>query len=854
MCGIVSIIYGKHNENLGNEGVFLLKKLEYRGYDSTGGAFIKKDGTIQLKKKVGAPSRVTFDLEMDKMSGIRFIGQVRWATYGSVTDENAQPHEVQCKIHLIGGHNGNLSNTDTLKEFLLETGHHVVSDNDGEMLVHLIEHFYARLIADSNSKNTTEKERINLFIQAIRKAGEMAEGSYAACITAPDITGVFAIKSGSSLYAGKGQDTNGDFIVVSSDLTSVLAKTRFLIPLTEGQGMYFTSTTYRVFALHNDQEFTPSLTRSRLNISDIALAPKYHYFMEQEIFTAPQNINQLIKYYFNDETEKPFFEVFENKLDSCRELLYTLLKLYDIFDPGRLKTEFETILASETFQSVSSEIFKNNHHIRKRFQSQGFTSEEAALLNEILGINENYFPELFILDLMLIWKKKRMIIRFKNQVTDFFKKISTSGGRIFVVASGTSSHAALVGGYFFNTMAGIPIIPAIPGLFRSLYLHSLSDKDMVIGVSQSGETKDLVDIFNDIRKMYQQKVVLFSIVNNENSTLPQEKSDFYLPVMCGPEIAVAATKSFISQIALFYILAASIKDDEATVCKKMAKIKYFMNFTLNNTDHELSTLALKVFLRPSMHILGTSMEGLSKEGALKIREVVLNHTEGYDAAEFKHGPNTILGKNTIFSLRDMEHLHTDMMETYEKILQYLAMNPSSRPAISEFLNIAKSFRLQRLDNSVPFDTLPHSSSTDDSPLHEIFAEYRQTITVDSYFSTYPLIFLCPPDERDKRITITQIHTHKIRGADIILIAEDDDELRKAVTGKPSGFEKYYSQYIELPKTGDRQIFVFAAALVLQLLALKMSVTKMKYLNKCHVENHGVHPDVPKNVSKSITVD
>ncbi len=854
MCGIVSIIYGKHNENLGNEGVFLLKKLEYRGYDSTGGAFIKKDGTIQLKKKVGAPSRVTIDLEMDKMSGIRFIGQVRWATYGSVTDENAQPHDVNCKTHLVGGHNGNLSNTDSLKEFLLETGHQVVSDNDGEMLVHLIEHFYARLIADSPGKNTSEKERVNLFMQAIRKAGEMADGSYAACITAPDITGIFAIKSGSSLYAGKGQDAGGEFIVVSSDLTSILAKTRFLIPLTEGQGMYFTSTSYRVFGLTDNQEFTPALTRSRLNISDIALAPKYHYFMEQEIFTASQNIDQLVKYYFNDEEEKPFFEVFENKLDSCRELLYTLLKLYDIFDLPRLKTEFETILASETFKTVSADIFKNNHHIRKRFQSHGFTSEEAALLNEILGINESYFPELFILDLMLIWKKKRMIIRFKNQVIDFFKKIATNGSRIFVVASGTSAHAALVGGYFFNTMASIPIIPAIPGMFRSLYLQSLSEKDMVIGVSQSGETKDLVDIFNDIRKMYDKKILLFSIVNNENSTLPQEKSDFYLPVMCGPEIAVAATKSFISQIALFYILAASIKENEATVCKKMAKIKYYMDFTLAHTDHEISTLALKIFLRPSLHILGTSMEGLSKEGALKIREVVLNHTEGYDAAEFKHGPNTILGKNTIFSLRDMEHLHTDMLESFEKIMQYLEMDPSSRPAIYEFLNIAKSFKLQRLDDQVPLDSLAHANGNDKLRLREILEDYRNTISVESYFSTYPLIFLCPPDERDKRITITQIHTHKIRGADIILIAEDDDELRKAVAGKPSGFEKYYSQYIELPKTGDRQIFVFVAALVLQLLAMKMSVTKMKYLNKCHVENHGVHPDVPKNVSKSITVD
>src|SRR5512137_2049835 len=123
MCGVVGIVYGKHNERLGQVGSFLLKKLEYRGYDSTGGAFFKDDGTIVLKKKVGSPTRVIHELDLEKMSGRKFIGQVRWATYGAVTDENAQPHEVNCRTRLLGAHNGNISNTDSLKEFLVESRH-----------------------------------------------------------------------------------------------------------------------------------------------------------------------------------------------------------------------------------------------------------------------------------------------------------------------------------------------------------------------------------------------------------------------------------------------------------------------------------------------------------------------------------------------------------------------------------------------------------------------------------------------------------------------------------------------------------------------------------------------------------
>ncbi len=87
MCGVVGLVYEKNNGQLGREGAALLKKLEYRGYDSTGGAFFKKDGSLVLKKKVGAPTRVMQELEIEKLSGCKFIGQVRWATYGAVDDD-----------------------------------------------------------------------------------------------------------------------------------------------------------------------------------------------------------------------------------------------------------------------------------------------------------------------------------------------------------------------------------------------------------------------------------------------------------------------------------------------------------------------------------------------------------------------------------------------------------------------------------------------------------------------------------------------------------------------------------------------------------------------------------------------
>ncbi len=847
MCGVVSIVYAGDIVNLGIEASNLLKKLEYRGYDSTGAAFIKEDGSVTLRKKVGAPSKVVEQLELAKYGGFKFIGQVRWATYGAVTDVNAQPHEVNCLLHMVGAHNGNVSNTDKLKVFLSENGHDVLSDNDGEMVVHLVEHFYYALTAKKAPKTTDDK--IAVMIKAIRKAQKMIEGSYAACVTLPELPGVFAIKAGSSLYAGKGSDASGNFIVVSSDLTSILSKTRFLIPMSEGEGIYFDSENYKLFSLEENREWVPKLSRSRLNIADIQLQPKYHFFMEQEIYSSPKNIENLMLYYFNSKEEKDLYSVFEENCDSAREILYSLLALYDLYDKKELSAEFEKIRNLPTFREICDKALAfapNPRHF-------SFRSEEKTLLEELYSADGGFFKELWLIDSMLIWKKKRMIIKFRDKLVAALKATKKNGGRIFLIASGTSYHASLTAAYFFNNMTDISLITSNPGAFRSCYINSLSDKDIVIGVSQSGETKDLVDIFNEVRKM-SEKITLITIVNNENSTLPQEKSDFYLPIMCGSEIAVAATKSFISQIALFYILAALVKNSEEKVMNNLSKIKYFMDFTLKNIDVPVADVAYKLFMKPSIHILGTSLTGIAKEGALKIREVVLNHTEGYDAAEFKHGPNTILGKNTIYSLTDMEKLLGNLIEMSEKMFSkgFFSEKEGNSEIIRNVINMTKNLKFRRMTED--FVEKSFASSEERALTKQVADLFNDSVNIEDFFSNYPLVFVCPPDERDKRITISQIHTHKIRGADIVLIAEDDEDLKNAALGVPANAENYWSKFIELPRTGDKNIFVFEAAVVLQLLALKMSVAKMKYLNRSEIQNHGVHPDVPKNVSKSITVD
>ncbi|MCX7023743.1 MAG: SIS domain-containing protein [Spirochaetes bacterium] len=818
MCGVVSIVYRDENSNIGREAAALLKRLEYRGYDSTGASFIDRDRNIALVKKVGSPTKVVKELGIEGFSGVRFIGQVRWATYGAVTDANSQPHHVKCAIEMVGAHNGNISNTDTLRKELAAAGHRVVSDNDGEIVVHLVEDQYAadrraplaaitemnRAWAASGLSGRPADDTL-LLVHAVRRADSRAEGSYAACVADPAGSGVVAVKSGSSLYAGVGSDGAGSFVVVSSDLTSVLSKTRYLIPLAEGEGLWFGHENWLVFTLSGETVFSkPRLKRSRLNVLDTALDPRWAYYMEQEIRSSPANIDEIIRYYFRDPAAADIETAFEERKDIASETADRVSALSGTADPAALASGFRELLADPAYRELASRL------PRPKPGAAPFVSDERRLLDELAAAMPERAADLAMADSLFVWKKRRSILRYLVRLVDAIREAGKAGGRVYLLASGTSYHAALAGACFFDHLAGVPVYPCNPGAFRSMYLDCLGSGDLIVGITQSGETKDLVDVFLEARER-RKDVGRIALVNNENSRIPQELCDFYLPILCGPEIAVAATKSFMNQLVILYILAASFSLPERAIVAKLEKARSLISEALKTSAPAIDEAAARLCMKPSMHILGTGLIGLAREGALKVREVVLNHTEGYDAAEFKHGPNTILGKNTVFGADDLGRL----LDSYNALL---ATDPGAAGGKGR----------------------------------DILA--RRPELLESVFGDYPLVFVCPPDERDVRITISQIHTHKIRGADVILFAERNPELALAVEGKPEGVARYWSKYVELPASGDRDLFVFPAAAALQYFAFRMSVLKKAELDSLGVADHGVHPDAPKNVSKSITVD
>ncbi|MBF0363431.1 MAG: SIS domain-containing protein [Oligoflexia bacterium] len=868
MCGVIGVLSQKQKNSMGLLSKKLLRMLEYRGYDSTGAIIQDEHNAIFFEKDVGSPTVFTAKYSIEKYSGKIFCGQVRWATFGAVDRSNAQPHLVKCKTYIYGAHNGNVTNCDQLKKWLEQEGHEVKSNNDGEMVVHAVEHFFYLNLSLGDQQNRSFRQ--NALKMAVVEAAKKLVGSYAAVIVDPISETMVAIKAGSSLYIGTGYHEDGEkYVLASSDLASVLSQTKILYPIVENEFALFDKDTLNCFKLKDGERVEKSAKRSKLTIEETELKDQYKYFMEQEIMSEADSARKLITL-FNGGSDQVKHVVdyyksdvkIKNLLDSVKTRVINISEIVDDKEVAKLTKELSSSLEFAKLGEIALKLAlqpSNHQPSNHQHSQQYFESSNASFLEELCKLIPNLRKGLRVIDCILMHDESRDVEERIDIFADIVGRAHATGNTIYMLACGTSFHAAKSAAFFFDRVAGIAIHPVLPGEFRGQYENSIAENDVVIGISQSGETKDLIDIFNLLRtKSF--KVNLISIVNNTNSSLPQEKSDLYVPLCCGPEIAVPATKSFMNQLIMLYILALKIKHLKEQLNPQsnthagllndhrhfdiLNQIPKLIEDTISSTEKEILNTSEILFNQPSIHILGTGMYGIAREGALKIREVVLNHTEGFESSEFKHGPNTILGVNTVFGLESL----TALLEKFCHALSDSELKGMPSESIYKLFKHISDYAFK--------DIVPGSEHLSENEMNFFKRIFERNNFFDSLYNNYPLIFVTGPSERETNLTISQINTHKIRGANIFIVAEENELLRDAIklTDTSRFGDKYKSEYICLPKTGNEIHAFFSSTVVLQLLALKMSVKKMNLLDRLEIFDHGVNPDSPKNVSKSITVD
>ncbi|HVE73437.1 MAG TPA: glutamine--fructose-6-phosphate transaminase (isomerizing) [Thermoanaerobaculia bacterium] len=517
MCGIIGYVGTREVVPVLIGG---LKKLEYRGYDSAGVAVVNGNG-VDVVRAEGKLANLEGKLADHELHGTFGMGHTRWATHGKPNENNAHPHR-DCTGNVVVIHNGIIENFLPLKQRLKAAGHEFKSETDTEVVAHLIEEY-----RKGGAK----------FVDAVKKALKELEGHYALVMIAGDEPGtIIAAKHGPPLVIGLGEGEN----IVASDVAPLLAYTRNIIYLEDGEYAVANDKSVNVFVSENDSK----VDRAPQRITwDAVMAEKegYRHYMLKEIHEQSRAVR-------------------------------------DTFN-GRMFEE-------------SGEVFFNDLEI---------TAEQ--------------------------WN------RFK---------------RVHIVACGTSWHSGLVGKFILESAGKIPVEVDYGSEYR--YRNPIiDDETLVIGVTQSGETADTIAAMQEAKQKGARLIAICNVLGAAATRM----SDGTIYTNAGPEIGVASTKAFTTQLTAFYLLALYIRqlrgdspDEIRKGMHELSMIPHKIEHLLKTQEKKIQQLANKWHTAQDFLFLGRGVHyPIALEGALKLKEISYIHAEGYPAGEMKHGPIALIDEN-----------------------------------------------------------------------------------------------------------------------------------------------------------------------------------------------------------------
>lgn len=267
MCGIVGAIRAHHNVvDFLTDG---LKRLEYRGYDSSGIA-VNTDGKIKRVRRVGRVQLMEDAAREKGISGSIGIGHTRWATHGGVTEPNAHPHISGGMIAVV--HNGIIENFESERKRLEDLGYCFESQTDTEVIAHSINHEYAQ----NGGK----------LFEAVQEAVKRFHGAYAIAVIAQDKPDELVVaRMGCPLLVALGDDET----FIASDVSAVIAFTRRVAYLEDGDIALLASDGIKRLTDKNGLPAERKVKVSELSLASLELGP-YSHFMQKEIHEQPRAI------------------------------------------------------------------------------------------------------------------------------------------------------------------------------------------------------------------------------------------------------------------------------------------------------------------------------------------------------------------------------------------------------------------------------------------------------------------------------------------------------------------------------------------------------------------------------------
>jgi glutamine---fructose-6-phosphate transaminase (isomerizing) len=536
MCGIVGYVGADGALPIVLEG---LRRLEYRGYDSSGVAVL--DDELVVRKRAGKLAELAAALDADPIPpGTTAIGHTRWATHGAPTDENAHPH-TDCTGRIAVVHNGIVENHEQLRATLEKEGHTFASETDTEVVAHLLE---SAVDADD-------------LAAAVRSVAARLHGAYSLVVASTDHPGeLVGIKVSSPLVVGLGAGET----LIASDIPAVLARTRSVVPLSEGQIVRIWSDGLAITDLDGRPEEAEPIHVDW----DVDAAQKsgYDWFMRKEIDEQP---------------------------DAIRDTLVGRT------DGGRLQLD-ELRIPDDVLQEVS---------------------------------------------------------------------------KVFVVACGTAFHSGLVAKYAIEHWTRLPVEIEIASEFR--YRDPVLGPDtLTLAVSQSGET---IDTLEAARHAGRQGSQVIAVTNTVGSSLARE-ADGVLYTHAGPEIGVASTKTFATQMVAQQLVAlylaqvrgAMFPEETAGLLAELGRLPAQVERAIQLDGHVREIAERFVDARDYLFIGRHTGYPAALEGALKLKELSYIHASGYPAGELKHGPIALVDEGVpVVAIATRCHVYPKMVSNIQEV-------------------------------------------------------------------------------------------------------------------------------------------------------------------------------------------
>ncbi|WP_328351854.1 glutamine--fructose-6-phosphate transaminase (isomerizing) [Mycobacterium sp. NBC_00419] len=520
MCGIVAYVGHRPARDV---VVDALRRMEYRGYDSSGLALLDGHGGLTVRRRAGRLANLEEALaEADPaaLAGTAGLGHTRWATHGRPTDRNAHPHrDAAGKFAVV--HNGIIENFATLRHDLEAQGVEFASDTDTEVAVHLVSRAY--------HQGPTAGD----FVASVLSVLRQLEGHFTLVFANADSPGtIVAARRSTPLVVGIGQDE----MFLGSDVAAFIEYTREAVELGQDQAVVITADGYRI----TDFDGRDDAANARVfHIDwDLSAAEKggYEYFMLKEIAEQPTAVADTLLGHFVD---------------------------------GRIVLD-EQRLSDQELREVD---------------------------------------------------------------------------KVFIVACGTAFHSGLLAKYAIEHWTRLPVEVELASEFR--YRDPVLDRGtLVIAISQSGETADTLEA---VRHAKTQKAKVLAICNTNGSQIPRE-ADAVLYTRAGPEIGVAATKTFLAQIAANYLVGLALAQARGTkypdeVEREYRELESMPDQVARVLEHmdSITKLGQAFAASPAVLFLGRHVGyPVALEGALKLKELAYMHAEGFAAGELKHGPIALI--------------------------------------------------------------------------------------------------------------------------------------------------------------------------------------------------------------------